>query len=692
MVLRRNRRDRNVIDAKTVREKWDKAVRATRTEREIAAVNTAFIENRQWVFWNRHLNRLEDVPRDPQRMRVSINRLGATTDVILAKLMRRPLVFEVPPTSPDDAAVLASRIGEAALADAHRRLNWERVREDHACCVWEHGVGGLMVEWDSKYGEPVGEDPETGEILYTGEVCVRAVSMHEMAFEPGTRDGEHALWWIYAVALPPPEVQEMFGLEKEPAADARAIDNVYRYTDGSKSENTPLTMVYRYWERPHGDFPGITLTVVGDQVVERGPWPFPWTDRLNICLAVGKVRHGKWWGHTPVTDAIGPQALYNAAHSSIGEHLKKAGNARLAVPIGSIDDEEELTDEPGEFLPYNPINGLAPSWLAPAAMPDWWARYPVMIEGMMDDLLHIHEVSRGDNPPGVESGVALSVLLEADDSPTGKLAKELGDCWGRAASLVLKLWEKKVTERRRAIIQLPGGVPEAIEWMGEDLQGQTTAVVPHEAVMPRSRAAQNAFALSLWDRQIIQSPHDLAKIADLPDQDDFLAGLDPDSARAQRENYAMSTGIPRTVAPYDDHRNHIVWHRNFMRSERFEYLPLEVQQIVLEHVQAHEVFAGQVAAEQAQAAVVSPIAAALPTGEAKTLPADDLQQAAELAQFAAEAVAGDVAGAMPPGEGAPILPGEGPAPGTAAEAMPEQIPAAQAGQPPTPPPEGAPNV
>jgi hypothetical protein len=39
----------------------------------------------------------------------------------------------------------------------------------------------------------------------------------------------------------------------------------------------------------------------------------------------------------------------------------------------------------------------------------------------------------------------------------------------------------------------------------------------------------------------------------------------------------MAIGQPRTVAVYDDHANHLKVLRDFMCSERYEYLPDEVQ-------------------------------------------------------------------------------------------------------------------
>jgi len=251
--------------------------------------------------------------------------------------------------------------------------------------------------------------------------------------------------------------------------------------------------------------------------------------------------------------------------------------------------------------------------------------------------------------------------------------------------MVLKLWEAKVKDTRESTVLLDGQVPQAIEWSGEALNGQTTAVVPLDSVMPRSRAAQAAYAMQLYDREIITTPAALAKVADLPDQDDLVAGIDPDSARAMRENLWMAVGVPRTVAPYDNDANHLRILRDFQCSERFELLDEETQQIYYDHGDAHEIAAAQKAAAQAQAAMMSPIAAALPTAEEKALPIDDLAAAQE---FSAMTPTG---GALTP-DGEAMAAQQGQMPGPGAMAGPEQS-IADAGIPEggeEPPMQGAP--
>jgi hypothetical protein len=620
------------VDAGRVKELWQRAVKATRTERQQAAVNSMFLRNRHWVYWNRGTERLEELPREPSRVRATVPRMGPDSRRIIAKLMRRPLSFDVQPTSPDDAATRAARTSEAALAEAQIKRRWEQVRHVHASQAWEAGVAGLFVDWDWTAGTPLGQD-ERGRTIGTGQEKVDVVSIHEIACEPGTRDIETARWWIRAVALPPGEVRDRYGLPSDPKADARAIDLVWRLSDTERTENVPLTMVLTYYERPMNGRPGQVLTVVNDRIVDQGEWPFPFTDRLNIAVAVVEPVYGRWYGHTPVSDAVGVQALLNASWSSIVEHMKLAGNARLWVPQGSVDDVEELTDQPGEAVEYNPINGLRPTYEAPPSMPDWWIRQPDMLGNALDNILGVHDVSRGEAPTGVESGIALSILSENDDTPVGALAKSLGECWGRVATMVLQLWEANVEESREAVIHY-GGIPEVVKWSGGDLMGQTTATVPLDSVMPRSRAAQAAYAMQLFDRGILTDPQALAKVADLPDQDDLIAGIDPDTHRAMRENYWLATGQPRTVDTYDDHGNHIRLHRDFCRSERYEYLPDGIKEMILQHLQAHEVMAAEQAAQQAMTASVSPIAAVLPTVATQPVPSSDLASATAMSTLA----------------------------------------------------------
>jgi len=663
------------LDPKEIRRRWDRALRSTQQIREQAAVNEQYILNQHWLRWNRAVGRLEEMPRNPDRVRATVNRVGPDSHRLLAKLTSRELTWDVAPNSPDDMAIQASRTSEQALHDTARKQQWEDLRYEHALATWQGGVAGIMVQWDDSVGTPVAMD-ENGGTIHTGDVCLTVVPLHEIAVEPGTRNAETALWWIHGRALPPAEVQEEFNLDYEPKPDAKAVDSVYRvHSPQNTSPHTPLTMVFTYYERPSSRNQGRIITAVGDRIVDESAWYFPFSDRLNLAVCKVQPISAKWYGHTPVSDAVPVQTAINAAWSSIIEHLKQAGNARLWIPEGSIEDMNDLSDAAGEGVEYNPINGLRPQYDTPPQMPAWWIQSPDQLAAAMDDILGQHDVSRGIAPSGVESGIAMSVLSENDDNPVGRFGKNMAGTWGRVGSMVLELYSTYVRETREAQVMMPNNrIPEVVQWNGMLLADHTTATVPVDSVTPRNRNAQAAYAFQLHDRGLIQSPIELARIADLPDQDDLLEGIDPDSARAMRENSHMSAGAPRTVDTIDDHTNHLIHHRNFMRSQRYENLPQQIQQMIRMHTAAHEQYAAMQAAQMAQAASVSPIAGALPTEAVSPIDPALVAEQAMMSQMAPSAMTAGLA--MEPGmDMAQGMLNAGP--GAAATPMP-------AGSPPAP--------
>jgi hypothetical protein len=97
----------------------------------------------------------------------------------------------------------------------------------------------------------------------------------------------------------------------------------------------------------------------------------------------------------------------------------------MLVPDAALDGVEELTDLPGEMLNFNNCRWGKPEWMAPTVMPTWVMESPKMLAEQLDDILGLHDVSRGIAPANIESGVGLSVLVEQDTTPLGALTREM---------------------------------------------------------------------------------------------------------------------------------------------------------------------------------------------------------------------------------------------------------------------------
>lgn len=609
------KKNSGTISAGEIREKFTQSNYSLQREQWNYVLNRAFLHNEQWVNFDRVRQTVAAIPREPDRLRVTFNKLWPASRHLMAKLLSRPLVFEVQPCEPDDASIRGAHVSEAILSDLAEDHNWEDHRENIAWSTWLGGTSVLALDWDQSAGTVVGQREDKSEVG-TGEICESALNILEVAWEPGARIAEKGLWWIRAQVLPPNEVQATYGLDKLPPADAAAAQGFMGRTLSLEDIGRPvpnLSLVFTYYERPNKNRPnGVVATVVGDKIVDGPhPWPFPFTDHLNMVVFRETKVAGKAHGETIFSAAVPVQVALNQSISNILEHLKLTGNARMLMP-DTLDNIEELTDLPGEVLTFNMAGGK-PEWMSPAPMGNWVMDTPEMLGRQLDDILGLHEVSRGIAPTGIESGVGLSVLVEQDTTPLGALTRELAYGFQRFACMVLETYAANVKDTRKARLSQKGYTPEIVEWNGKDLAGQTEAKVPMDAVMPRSRTALMAFAKELWDRKIIQDPQMFTKVADLPGQDDLIESIDPDAAKAKRENRDMAIGMAIVPRDFDVHAVHIKRHNDFRKTLRYESLPKEWQTYVDHHLDAHERMAFEEAGKQVAKMNVHPGLGTVPT-------------------------------------------------------------------------------
>lgn len=572
-------------------------------------VNCAFLRGDQWIHWNKESNWLEEVPNTEDRVRATINRLWPGSRTVISKLVQRPLVFEVRPNSADDVAIEGAKIGDAICYAVAREHQWEQIRESVGWAAWKGGTAAICVDWNPSKGKPTAL-ADDGRKLPSGDTQETALSMAEFVIQPGARVAREALHWIKAQALPPEEVKGTYNLDVEPNPDATTgLSNLERGLVSGLSSNgpvadkdaldVPLTLVLTYYERPNPACPDGKMEIVVNNKTVWGPkpWPFPFVDHLNLSTCRETVVENTWIGETVMTIARPVQAAFNAAWSNILEHSDIAGNARLATPQSAIELTSSYSDVIGEQIVYQDGQD-EPHWIEPPNLPQWLSQMPGELRQEIDDILGVHDVSRGSAPANIESGYGLAVLAEQDATPIGKMAGSMARMFGEVASDVLALYADNVKETRTAVVTMPGEPPETTSWSGKDIAGQTSVTVPIELVAPRSAAAQAQMAEKMLEMGLITTIEDLSRLAEAPGERQMIEAVRPDVARARRENSEMAQGVVCIPENWDDHAIHIKELNDFRKSARYERLPAKIKEIFAAHAQAHEVLAAEEAARQ----------------------------------------------------------------------------------------------
>lgn len=621
-----------------VRERYDAGIKAIRDELNDYWMNHSFFEGHQWLWFNPIASRVEELPDDPERIQAVVNRMRADTRIILSKALQRDLTFEVPPSQPDSANIRAAKISESVLDSVKHTHNWESLRSRFAHGMWKGGYSALCIEWDPNAGRVVapGENPDM--TIKEGDTVEAALTPPEFVVEPGHVTPEtDAMYWMRLQLLPPKVLQDMYDMEEPPAPDATSgrssFQNKLLYEHTNSGNEAELTVVLTYYHRPCPEFEdGAVAVMVGDEFVS-GPkkWPFPFRDRLNLIVGTETDNETKWTGSTPMTAARPIQVALNLAWSNLLEHLESTANARLIVASSTVDMVDEFTTLPGEVLQV-PDGALAPTYMSPPQLPGWVQGFPQQLQTQLDDILGVHDISRGRAPANIESGYGLSILAEQDSTPIGRLVQETARSFGALSELVLQTYAEKVKEPREASVRTPDMPTVAYRWSGKDLKNQTRVIVPADAIMPRSKAEQMELANNMLQVGFVQSPEQWLQIAEVPGAKGLLRAINPDASKARRENHDLSIIEDRNKIPvpadFDDHSVHIMAHNTFRKSAEYEQLTQEQRDNVDVHIQGHETMAAEQAGKSRAGAAIDPLLATTPTGDGRpTLPPEALPAA-----------------------------------------------------------------
>lgn len=580
-------------------------------------LNSAFLHGDQWVRWDDSVASVNIVPflSDQEgQARSTVNKLKPLFTSLHARLCKAPLGFEVQPEGIDSFAIQKARLVRQVLDVKSHRDGWPQQRRILIRDLMLGGVSAIVVEpaYDFEQEEII--DPSTNDRMKVPSrpaPKIRALSACEFGLEPGTSIASEALWGIIRTTLTPEQAKRRYELNYTPAADAEAMQSAMQRALRSNRRGSTIAkgvQVLVYYERPTSTTPGCVVHVLNDKIVQQHDWPFPFQE-LNITPFIESEIGGTWKGDTRMNDARQLQVQINKAYTSINACLGRTDNARLLVPEGAIlDGEDEFTGTQGEVIRYNTEQG-APHWMEAPQIARWLREHIDNLGSELDDLFNTHAVSQGRSVGSRISGMALSILVQQDDTPLGLVAGDQQRGWQRVAEQVLMLERhlmNLVEENTGTPMRVSGvlmrtngpigqGEAHEVSWSADDIPEHPVVNVPINAVMPKSQAATQDAMLKLASsfptmfQQL--TPQQLATTLMVDDPAAFARVSDPHVENAIWENARMANGDDETVVKIEDwqpHAVHVKYHNEFRASAGYRDADQQIQQFIDLHVQAHE--------------------------------------------------------------------------------------------------------
>lgn len=581
---------------------------------KVAARNMLFVDGRQHIDWALNERIWQDSPAAPGEVRTVANYIRPILRSRMSRILSGDFVWQVTPRSNADEDRDQAAVAEDLIRFRWDALTMDN-RLRYACWLaFPAGVSFLKSFWNPNLGAlttatldlphpqtgqltpyPVRSDgtpimdeagnpgPESEGFRYRiGDTDTAVRSLFNLRLNPdcyGLDVAEGFRWLLDSEVVSKAVVQERYGVELVTARSGEAHQQGIwerivrsvgqalgqgneRLSSANSSPDPDTVLLTEYWEPPSEVMPnGRLIVLAGDQVLypppgEEGALP---QGIVPYVPVYDERRPFDAYGRGCVTDLVPPQKTVNRMLSLILQELRAEGtgqfigfnlpgvfdqlsnevNAHVKVPFTTQTAAMGL-DAILKQMPHRSINQ---AWLA------------LLEEAkrQMFDIGAFHEIQRGQVPPGVDSGVAVQYLMEAENAQLHDSVRTLKESlkqWGRH-QLHLARWGYGADEERWLRVHRDDLGYLLQDVTGADLPDPDLIDLSLEGMEPASKAAFRADVKDLMDKgQIL--PQQGLKLLDLGrGVEGAFESQTRHYAKARAENLAFEQGKVQTVAPPD---------------------------------------------------------------------------------------------------------------------------------------------
>lgn len=567
-----------------------------------AMLNILYYAGKQWIAYDKVNKRIFEPPAEPNQVRFVGNRIQPIIRTELSKLTKNKPIVNVIPASSDDDDVKSAHIAEKVLDNIWYKLNLQNMNKELAMWCLCTGTAFIKPYWNPNKGDKLID--EEGKPFKTGDIDVEVVNLFEILIDPSAKRWEDVKWVCHKKVRTIDYVKEVYGKEVQPEKGIletnlfeNQLKDIYGLGAVKQKQTEDSVVVKEYWEKPSVKYPnGRRITVANGQLLfQVNDIGFGKEDSTERQLPFFPFTHitipGRVIGQSVIENLIPIQKEYNKTRSQIIQNKNLVSNPPWVVEDGTLTDD--IRGVPGEVITYQagrtPPHMEQPKELSQTVYKN--------LEQCTEEFYFIsgqNETSHGNVPTGVKSGVAISFLQEQDDSKMAITIENFEKCIEQYSSYILKIINIKYDIPRTINIVGKNNSVEVIDFIGSNLTSTDVRVQAGSSI-PTTKAAKQQWITNLVELGVLNPIEDKELIIKMLDTgftdnmyDDFA--IDVNQALSEQDKWKKGDISP-VVRDFYEHPIHIREHNKFRKSDEYEQLPPELQQIIDQHVIEHLGFA-----------------------------------------------------------------------------------------------------
>ncbi len=588
-------------------------------------LNIAFIEGNQFMDINPAAQMLQEIPKFYfWQEREPFNQIAPIIETRISRMSRMRPVLKARPGTNSMKDMRGAKVSTHLLRNFYYEENiQQKMGELYA---WLEAMGSVLMKdiWNPERGELIGlaqvlheengEQRLLEEEIREGDLEAIVVPATEIFPDSSYRNGmDSVASIIHAKAFHVDEIEEAWGVRVDPEEAAalklqRSAVGVgglgygiggFNYLSMKLKDHA---VVKEYWQVPSKKHPkGRLIITANKRLLYSGHLPYPVGRDGKYKLPFTKAdcisRGGVFWGRTVVERLIPVQRRYNALRNRKAEFLNRCAIGQYWVEEDSTDMDilENNIGSPG-FIGTYARGSKRPEMVQNPQLPVAFDTEEASLMQEFNVLSGVSDLSRQSKaPPGVKSGVAMSIALEQDDTRLSKTASNIEAFLIENGKMWLRLYKAFASGIRTLRTIGENNMVEVIDWTGSDITSDDVVVEAFSA-MAESPAQRRQMVFDLLATGLFHNPEtgqidkDMrTKIFEMIELGSWETADSTEQlhlARADRENLAIMNGEQAVVLSYDDHILHLASHNKYRITAEYEELMMQYPQIE-EYFRAH---------------------------------------------------------------------------------------------------------
>lgn len=442
------------------------------------------------------------------------------------------------------------------------------------------GSGYVKLDWNATAGDAYDADPETGEMVYEGELEFTNLSPFDVVVD-GTKETWNNEWILtrsfqnrYNLIAKYPELREKL-LGVKPKNQSA----VYRLAVFSNDETDDIPVYEFYHKRteamPDGRY---MLFVDSDIILLDTKMPYR---VLPVFRITPREIMGTPYGYTPMYDIFPIQEGINSLYSTIMTNQNAFGVQNLFVPRGA-DIAVNTLDGAMNIIEGN----QKPEPLQLTQTPQEVFSFLNMLIQSAETISGVNSVTRGNPEASLKSGTALALVQSMSLQYISGLQQSYVKLIEDVGTAIIQILKDFATTPKVIALVGKNNRPLLKEFTGEQISAINRVVVDVGNPLSRTIAGRVQMAEQMLQMNLIKSPEQYFQVINSGKIETMFEGEMNELLLIKSENEQMLEGREVIVSPLDKHRLHINEHKAVLSDPELRRDP-ELVKIVLDHIEDH---------------------------------------------------------------------------------------------------------